>query len=99
MGSATKVSVADPFSLVKESCMFGIRSIFIIIHTWIEMLRAAMYFQLNAFWRIMIWAIAILSLPVRALTALQREKMVSSSASCCYYLKISFVVVFGKDIR
>lgn len=78
MGSMTKLLVPNPFSLAKESCMFGIRSIFIIIHTWIEMLRDAIYFQLNAFWGIMIWAIAILSLPVRALTALQREKMVSS---------------------
>lgn len=75
MGSTTQLLVASPYSLAKESCMFGIRCIFIVIQTLIEMLRAAIYFQLNTFWGIIIWAIAMLSLPVRALTALQREKM------------------------
>ncbi|KAL3498082.1 hypothetical protein ACH5RR_040814 [Cinchona calisaya] len=73
--STTIVLVTKPLSLVKLSCLIGLRSIFIIIQTWIELLRATIYFQLTILWKVIIWAIAILSLPVRALTALQREKM------------------------
>lgn len=76
--STAMVLVTNPLSLAKLSCVVGLRSIFLIIQTWIELFRAVINFQLNILWRVIIWVIAILSLPVRALTALQREKIVSS---------------------
>uniref|UniRef100_F6HJ31 Uncharacterized protein n=1 Tax=Vitis vinifera TaxID=29760 RepID=F6HJ31_VITVI len=40
-----------------------------------ELVRAAIYFHVNIFWRIVIWTVALISLPVRILTALQRERL------------------------
>ncbi|CAI9094940.1 OLC1v1030778C1 [Oldenlandia corymbosa var. corymbosa] len=74
-GSTTVLLVSKPFLLAKVTCLFGIRSTCIVILTWIELLRAGICFQLKLLWTMIIWTIAILSLPVRALNALQREKM------------------------
>lgn len=65
-----------PFSMVKFTCFFGMRTICIVIQTWTELLRAAMGFHARILWRLIIWSIAILSLPIRSLTALQRERAV-----------------------
>ncbi|KAL2517334.1 hypothetical protein Adt_13581 [Abeliophyllum distichum] len=70
VGLATK-----PLSLVKQSCVFGVRSITIVIQTWIELLRAAIHLHTIIFWKLAIWTIAILSLPMRAFTALHRERL------------------------
>ncbi|XP_052171350.1 uncharacterized protein LOC127787374 isoform X3 [Diospyros lotus] len=69
------ILVAKPFSLLKLSCIFGLRSLWIVIHTWVELLRAAVLFHVNILWRFMVWGFALISLPVRVLTALQRERM------------------------
>ncbi|XP_027082941.1 uncharacterized protein [Coffea arabica] len=71
----TFVLVTKPLSLAKLFCLFCLRSICIVIQTWIELLRAGINFQLKILWSVTIWAIAILSIPVRALTALQKEKL------------------------
>ncbi|KAL2544457.1 hypothetical protein Fot_13690 [Forsythia ovata] len=70
VGLATK-----PLSLVKQSCVFGARSITIVIQTWIELLRASIYLHTIIFWKLAIGTIAILSLPMRAITALHRERL------------------------
>ncbi|KAK2987685.1 hypothetical protein RJ640_015027 [Escallonia rubra] len=69
------ILATKPFSLVKLSFIFGVRSICIVVHTWIELLRAAIWFHVNVFWRIMVWTVALISLPARILTAIQREKL------------------------
>lgn len=71
------IVLIKPLSLLKLTCFFGVRTICIVIQTWTELLRAAMGFHASLLWRLIIWAIAILSLPIRSLTALQRERMVS----------------------
>ncbi|KAA8521055.1 hypothetical protein F0562_011792 [Nyssa sinensis] len=43
--------------------------------TWVELLITAIFLHVNIFWRFMIWTIAVISLPVRALTALERERL------------------------
>lgn len=68
------ILLIKPLSLVKFTCFFGVRTICIVIQTWTELLRAAMGFHARLLWRLIIWAIAILSLPIRSLTALQRER-------------------------
>ena len=91
------ILVAKPFSLLKLSCIFGLRSLWIVIHTWVELLRAAVLFHVNILWRFIVWGFALISLPVRVLTALQRERMVSFTfsiydvASMFRVVKISFV--------
>nr|XP_018633487.1 uncharacterized protein LOC104117232 isoform X3 [Nicotiana tomentosiformis] len=69
------IVLIKPLSLLKLTCFFGVRTICIVIQTWTELLRAAMGFHASLLWRLIIWAIAILSLPIRSLTALQRERM------------------------
>ncbi|KAK6129826.1 hypothetical protein DH2020_036412 [Rehmannia glutinosa] len=64
-----------PLILAKLSCQFGARSISIIVQTWVEVLRFALCLHLIILWRLAIWAIAVLSLPVRAFTALYRERL------------------------
>ncbi|KAF3637662.1 putative benzyl alcohol O-benzoyltransferase [Capsicum annuum] len=68
------ILLIKPLSLVKFTCFFGVRTICIVVQTWTELLRAAMSFHASILWRLIIWAIAILSLPIRSLTALQRER-------------------------
>ncbi|XP_015083764.1 uncharacterized protein LOC107027106 isoform X1 [Solanum pennellii] len=68
------ILLIKPLSLVKFTCFFGVRTICIVIQTWTELLRAAMGFHARLLWKLIIWAIAVLSLPIRSLTALQRER-------------------------
>uniref|UniRef100_A0A5B7B5M0 Uncharacterized protein n=2 Tax=Davidia involucrata TaxID=16924 RepID=A0A5B7B5M0_DAVIN len=69
------ILVMKPFSLIKLSCLFGVRTICIVIHTWVELLRNAICFHVYIFWRFMVWTVALISLPIRVLTALQRERL------------------------
>ncbi|KAI3453918.1 hypothetical protein Pfo_010581 [Paulownia fortunei] len=64
-----------PLLLAKLSCQFGVRGISIIVQTWLELLRFVLGLHLIILWRLAIWAIAVLSLPVRAFTALYRERL------------------------
>lgn len=66
--------VTKPLSLVKVSCVFGVWSISIVIQTWIELLRAAIYLHIIIFWKLAMWTIVIFTLPMRAITALHRER-------------------------
>ncbi|XP_075641103.1 uncharacterized protein LOC142612824 isoform X2 [Castanea sativa] len=63
-----------PFSLFKLACLFGMKTVIIIIRTWIELVRAAICFHLNLFWRITMMTVALISLPVRILNTLQNER-------------------------
>lgn len=64
-----------PLSLCKLSCVFAVRSIFIVIQTWIELLRASIYLHIIIFWKLAIWTIDIVTLPKRAIAALHRERL------------------------
>ncbi|KAL6348291.1 hypothetical protein AAG906_005588 [Vitis piasezkii] len=70
------ILVTKPFSLFKLLCIICVKTLFIIAYTWMELVRAAICFHVNIFWRIVIWTVALISLPVRVLTALQRERLV-----------------------
>ncbi|KAA8528000.1 hypothetical protein F0562_035131 [Nyssa sinensis] len=69
------ILATKPFLLIKISCFFGLRTIFIVIHTWVELLKTAICFHVYIFWRFMVWTVALISLPIRVLTALQRERL------------------------
>ncbi|KAL7150574.1 hypothetical protein ABFS83_05G122200 [Erythranthe nasuta] len=64
-----------PLLLAKISCQIGARSFFIIVQTWLELLKFALSLHLIVLWRLSIWAMAALSLPVRAFNALYRERL------------------------
>ncbi|XP_057479506.1 uncharacterized protein LOC130766823 isoform X2 [Actinidia eriantha] len=69
------ILVIKPFLLVKTSCIFGVRSFCIVIHTWMELLRTSVAVQVTIIWRLVVWTFALISIPARILTALQREKL------------------------
>ncbi|XWS62288.1 hypothetical protein CRYUN_Cryun07bG0197400 [Craigia yunnanensis] len=69
------IVVIMPFSPCKLACMFCMKIIFIVIQTWMELVKAAVSFHVNMFWKAVIWMVALISLPVRVLTALQRERV------------------------
>lgn len=71
------ILVTRPFSLFKLLCLFGIKTTFIIVHTCVELMKASVCFHVNLFWRITMWTFALISLPGRVLTALERERQVS----------------------
>ncbi|KAL7111948.1 hypothetical protein ACP275_05G121600 [Erythranthe tilingii] len=64
-----------PLLLAKISCQIGARSFFIIVQTWLELLKFALSLHLIVLWRLSIWVMAALSLPVRAFNALYRERL------------------------
>lgn len=68
--------LVKPFSLVKQSVSFGVRSLCIVLLTWIELLKNAICLHANIFWKLITWIIAILFLPMRVLNALQNERLV-----------------------
>ncbi|CAN4099587.1 unnamed protein product [Withania somnifera] len=72
--NAVMILLIKPLSLLKFTCFFGVRTICVVIQTWTELLRAAMGLHAILLWRLIVWAIAILSLPIRSLTALRRER-------------------------
>lgn len=65
-----------PVLLAKLSCQFGARSLYFVVQTWLELLRFALGLHFVMLWRLAIWIMALLSLPVRAFTALYRERLV-----------------------
>jgi hypothetical protein len=71
------IFVTRPFWLFKVACLFGMKTVFVIINTSIELVSAAICFHLSLLSRAVILIVALMSLPVRILNALQRERQVS----------------------
>lgn len=71
------IFVTRPFSLCKLAIMISLKIMFIAIHTWIELLVVTINFHLNMFRKAMVCFTGLILFPVRVLTALPREKMVS----------------------
>ncbi|KAL8504405.1 hypothetical protein ACS0TY_022945 [Phlomoides rotata] len=74
MSSVVGLAV-KPLLLAKQSCIFGVRSVSIVVQTWFELLKFAFSLHFVILWRIAIWSVGLLSLPVRAFSALYRERL------------------------
>lgn len=81
--SAILFLATKPFSLFKQLSIFGVKIICIVIQTWIELLRAAIWLHVHMFWSIVVWTVALISLPSRILNVLQRERLVSFGFLFC----------------
>ncbi|KAI3439739.1 uncharacterized protein J3R85_004378 [Psidium guajava] len=68
------ILVTKPFSLLKLICLFGVRTTLIILHTWMELTMAAISLHVNICWKVILWTVALVTLPFRILTAVQRER-------------------------
>ncbi|KAL4570421.1 hypothetical protein LXL04_026073 [Taraxacum kok-saghyz] len=73
--------VIKPFLLFKLSCMACLRGTSLVINTWVDVLSVSIFFNVNVFWRFMIWTVSIITLPLRALGALHREKQLQARLS------------------
>ncbi|XP_035543812.1 uncharacterized protein LOC108995522 isoform X3 [Juglans regia] len=75
------ILVTRPFSLFKLACFFAMKTVFILIHTWMELVRATFGFHVNLFSRIIMLTVTLISLPARILNALKRERQICGSYS------------------
>ncbi|KAJ4949829.1 hypothetical protein NE237_000045 [Protea cynaroides] len=69
-----------PFSLSKSICLFCMRIVFLAAYTWILLVKAIIIFQVDVCYKALIWTLGVVSLPLRILNALQRERLVSLTA-------------------
>ncbi|XP_031119395.1 uncharacterized protein LOC116022705 [Ipomoea triloba] len=67
--------LVKPFSLIKQSVSFGVRSLCIVLLTWMELLRNAICLHVSILWKLTTWIISIPFLPMRVLNALQNERL------------------------
>ncbi|XP_057992315.1 uncharacterized protein LOC110657160 isoform X2 [Hevea brasiliensis] len=63
------------FCLCKLVFKFALKTMFIVIHTWVELLISSISFHLNLFHKIIIWMISLISLLMQIVTALKRERL------------------------
>ncbi|XP_042504835.1 uncharacterized protein LOC122081704 [Macadamia integrifolia] len=70
--------VTAPFLFFKSICLFGVRTVFLAVHTWILLVKAIIIFQVSICCKVMIWTIALISLPLRILNALHRERLLEA---------------------
>ncbi|KAI3967747.1 hypothetical protein MKW92_032693 [Papaver armeniacum] len=72
------VSFLKPLSLFKILVSFGLRTTWLVAFTWFLLAKAAVNLNLEICSKIMIWTVAIVSLPLRILNAVQRERLLES---------------------
>lgn len=88
-GSIIVGIVTKPLRVLKWACLFGLRTAFILCITWTELVKANISFHFTLIWKMIVWTLALLSLPFRLLTAISRESQVPSTSlfsSASYYV-------------
>ncbi|XP_043693956.1 uncharacterized protein LOC122644641 [Telopea speciosissima] len=78
LGKSMFLLVTMPFSLFKSICLFGVRAVFLAAHTWILLVKAIISFQVGICCKVIIWTVGLVSLPLRILNALQRERLLEA---------------------
>ncbi|MCL7042731.1 hypothetical protein MKW94_030137 [Papaver nudicaule] len=72
------ISFLKPLSLFKILLSFGLRTTWLVAFTWLLLVKAAVKLNLEICSNIVIWTVAIASLPLRILNAVQRERLLES---------------------
>ncbi|XP_044501516.1 uncharacterized protein LOC123222681 [Mangifera indica] len=67
------ILVTKPFCLCKSAILFCLKTTFFVVYSWIDLVNATTSFHVNMICRTMSWTVALISLPLRVFTALQRE--------------------------
>lgn len=88
------ILVTKPIYICKWAFLFGMRTTFLVVHTWVELIKASISFHLTLIWRTIVCFVAVVSLPFRVLTALQRESLVSFPTLNCLLISNQFLVSF-----
>ncbi|XP_058103753.1 uncharacterized protein LOC131247857 [Magnolia sinica] len=71
----TIVLATKPCTLIRLLCLVGAKIVGIVTFTWLQLVKAFINFHVDVCWGILIWTIALISLPFRVLNALQRERV------------------------
>ncbi|XP_010942993.1 uncharacterized protein [Elaeis guineensis] len=66
--------VTKPLSLVQVVLLLGVRSVFFVTLAWWRLVNLIIGVHVNLCWQIMVCSVAFLTLPIRILTALERER-------------------------
>lgn len=82
------VLVTRPFIVFKWACLFGLRTACIFSITLTELLKATIYLHFSLLWRMFVSTIALLTLPLRLLTAIWRERQVRFSHSHSFFFQL-----------
>ncbi|KAJ0110715.1 hypothetical protein Patl1_02660 [Pistacia atlantica] len=69
------ILVTKPFCLCKSAILFCLKTTFFVLHSWIELVNVTTNFHVNMICRTMSWTVALITLPLRVFTALQRERL------------------------
>ncbi|KAG7031639.1 hypothetical protein SDJN02_05680, partial [Cucurbita argyrosperma subsp. argyrosperma] len=78
--------VTRSFSFFMRTCSFIFKT-FVVVQTWLELLKTLVSFHLNIFRTTSMWIIAFVSLPGRIVVALQRERQLQLNLQ---FLEIEF---------
>lgn len=73
------ILVTKPIYICKWAFLFGMRTTFLVVHTWVDLIKASISFHLTLIWRAIVCFVAVVSLPFRVLTALQRESLLEEN--------------------
>ncbi|XP_052298419.1 uncharacterized protein LOC102615009 isoform X2 [Citrus sinensis] len=73
------ILVTKPIYICKWAFLLGMRITFLVVHTWVELVKASISFHLDLIWRTIVCFVAVVSLPFRVLTALQRESLLEEN--------------------
>ncbi|XP_065877810.1 uncharacterized protein [Euphorbia lathyris] len=69
------ILLTRPIIVCTSIFTFGFKAVFLVVETWAELVKASIIFHLNMFHKTIIWMIALITLPVRVSTAMQRERL------------------------
>ncbi|CAA7403910.1 unnamed protein product [Spirodela intermedia] len=73
------ILVTKPFVFLKVFCVLGVQVLIFACATWLTLVKSVIKIQIDVCWSVIAWAYYIMSLPIRIMTALQREKMLEMS--------------------
>ncbi|KAL5550044.1 hypothetical protein UlMin_000220 [Ulmus minor] len=66
--------VIKPFTLFKLACLLCLRTAFIFIITWADLVKATISLYLNILWKMIMWTVSLITLPLRVVNAVRKEK-------------------------
>lgn len=78
------ILVTKPFCVIKLLCISCVKTIVIVVNTWVELILAGISLNISIFCRAVLWTFALVTLPIRLLTAVQRERKVVISHSALF---------------
>ncbi|XP_077238660.1 uncharacterized protein LOC143879881 isoform X2 [Tasmannia lanceolata] len=68
------ILITQSMSLFKFLCLLAANTVGLVTLTWLVLVKTIINFHVDVCWRVLIWTVALISLPFRVLNALGRER-------------------------